>query len=159
MASGERLGTESSPKLLPRRFRRVPEGDAGASETVPRFGGDGRRLGSAMTKNELVEVVVGRTPHLSKKDIEFVVDTIFESMAQALQRGERIDIRGFGSFQVKVRRAREGHNPKTGELIHVPTRRRPFFRVAKELKERVGGVALTSPRAPAAHSESRRCRR
>ena len=103
-----------------------------------------------MTKNELVKVVVGRTPQISKKDMEFVVDIIFESMAQALQRGERIEIRGFGSFQVKVRQAREGHNPRTGELIHVPTRRRPFFRVAKELKERVGGVALTSPRAPRA---------
>ncbi len=103
-----------------------------------------------MTKNELVKVVVGRTPHSSKKEIEFVVDTIFESMAQALQRGERIEIRGFGSFQVKVHQAREGHNPRTGELILVPTRRRPFFRVAKQLKERLGGVALTSPRAPRA---------
>ncbi len=103
-----------------------------------------------MTKNELVKVVVGRTPHSSKKEIAFVVDIIFESMAQALQRGERIEIRGFGSFQVRVRQAREGHNPRTGELIHVPTRRRPFFRVAKELKERVGGVRLTSPRAPRA---------
>ena len=96
-----------------------------------------------MTKNELVEMVVGRTPHISKKDMEFVVDTMFESMAQALQRGERIEIRGFGSFQVKVRQAREGHNPRTGELMHVRKSRRPFFRVAKELKERVGGVALT----------------
>ena len=111
-----------------------------------------------MTKNELAEMVVERTPHISKRDMEFVVDTIFESMAQALQRGERIDIRGFGSFQVRVHRAHEGHNPKTGEVIHVPTRRRPFFRVAKELKETVSGVALTSPSAPV-HSESRRCRR
>ena len=103
-----------------------------------------------MTKNELVKVVARQTPHSSKKEIEFVVDTIFESMAQALQRGERIHIRGFGSFQVKVHQAREGHNPRTGELIHVPTRRRPFFRVAKQLKERLGGVALTSSRAPRA---------
>ncbi len=109
-----------------------------------------------MTKNELVKVVARQTPHSSKKEIEFVVDTIFGSIAQALQRGERIEIRGFGSFQVKVHQAREGHNPRTGELIHVPTRRRPFFRVAKQLKERVG-VAWRSllPGHPA-HSESRR---
>ncbi len=101
-----------------------------------------------MTKSELVKTVAGRTPHVSKEDIEFAVDAIFGSMAQALQRGERVEIRGFGTFQVKLHEAREGRNPRTGEPIHVPARRRPFFRVAKELKERIGGVALTSPRGP-----------
>ncbi len=77
-----------------------------------------------MTKNELVKVVVGQTPHSSKKEIEFVIDTIFGSIAQALQRGERIEIRGFGSFRVRVLKAREGFNPKTREPIQILERRK-----------------------------------
>ena len=69
---------------------------------------------SSMTKSGLIEAVAERTPHISKKDTEIVVNTIFDSMAEALREGERIEIRGFGSFQVKVREAREGRNPKTG---------------------------------------------
>ena len=68
-----------------------------------------------MTKSGLIEKVAERTPHISKKDTEVVVNTIFDSMTEALKQGERIEIRGFGSFQVKVREAREGRNPKTGE--------------------------------------------
>ena len=70
-----------------------------------------------MTKGGLIEAVAESTPHISKKDTEIVVNTIFDSMARALQDGERIEIRGFGSFQVKVREAREGRNPKTGEPV------------------------------------------
>ena len=90
-----------------------------------------------MTKSGLIEEVAERTPHISKKDTEIVVNTIFESMARALQSGERIEIRGFGSFQVKVREAREGRNPKTGEEVKIPAKRTPFFKVGKELKERI----------------------
>jgi integration host factor subunit beta len=111
-----------------------------------------------MTKSELIKTVARRAPHISKKDVELVVDTLFGSMAQALKRGKRIQIRGFGSFQVKVLEAREGRNPRTGKPLHVPARRRPFFRVGKELKERIGGVALPSPRGPSADAESRRHR-
>ena len=67
-----------------------------------------------MTKSGLIEAVADKTPHISKKDTEIVVNTIFDSMTQALRKGERIEIRGFGSFQVKIREAREGRNPKTG---------------------------------------------
>ncbi len=63
-------------------------------------------------------------------------------MTQALQRGERIEIRGFGSFQVKVREAREGRTPKTGEPVHISAKRTPFFKVGKELKEMVDGVPV-----------------
>ncbi len=77
------------------------------------------------------------TPHISKKDTEVVVNTIFDSMIEALKSGERIEIRGFGSFQVKVREAREGRNPKTGEPVHISAKRTPFFKVGKELKEMV----------------------
>ena len=85
----------------------------------------------------IIEAVAERTPHISKKDTEVVVNTIFDSMASALRQGERIEIRGFGSFQVKVREAREGRNPKTGEPVHISAKRTPFFKVGKELKEMV----------------------
>ncbi len=90
-----------------------------------------------MTKSQLIERVASRTRHVSKRDIETVVDILFGSMTEALVRGERIDIRGFGSFQVRVRKAREGLNPRTREQIQIPARRKPFFRVAKELRERI----------------------
>ncbi len=90
-----------------------------------------------MTKSGLIEEVARLTPHISKKDTEVVVNTIFDSMIDALMSGERIEIRGFGSFQVKVREAREGRNPKTGEPVHISAKRTPFFKVGKELKEMV----------------------
>jgi len=95
-----------------------------------------------MTKSGLIEAVAERTPHISKKDTEIVVNTIFESMADALRHGQRIEIRGFGSFQVKIREAREGRNPKTGEPVHISAKRTPFFKVGKELKEMVDKVPL-----------------
>jgi len=91
----------------------------------------------AMTKSGLIEKVSEATPHLSKKDTEIVVNTIFDSMTEALKAGRRIEIRGFGSFQVKVREARDGRNPKTGEEVHIPDKRTPFFKVGKELKQMV----------------------
>ena len=90
-----------------------------------------------MTKSGLIEKVADQTPHISKKDTEVVVNTIFDAMTDALTNGERIEIRGFGSFQVKVREAREGRNPKTGEMVSIPAKRTPFFKVGKELKEMV----------------------
>ncbi len=95
-----------------------------------------------MTKSGLIEIVADRMPHISKKDTEIVVNTIFDSMANALQNGERIEIRGFGSFQVKVREARDGRNPKTGQPVHISAKRTPFFKVGKELKEMVDQVSV-----------------
>ncbi len=100
--------------------------------------------GSDMTKSGLIEEVARRTPHISKKDTEVVVNTIFESMIESLRDGERIEIRGFGSFQVKFREAREGRNPKTGEPVHISAKRTPFFKVGKELKEMVDEVPAVS---------------
>jgi integration host factor subunit beta len=91
----------------------------------------------AMTKSGLIEEVARRTPHISKKDTEVVVNTIFDSMIESLKNGDRIEIRGFGSFQVKMREAREGRNPKTGDPVHISAKRTPFFKVGKELKEMV----------------------
>ena len=90
-----------------------------------------------MTKSQLIETVASRIQSVSKKDIEVIVDTIFSCMTESLTRDERIEIRGFGSFVSKVREAREGRNPKTGEKVSVPKKRTPFFTVGKELKERV----------------------
>ena len=90
-----------------------------------------------MTKSDLIERVARHVPHISKKDTEVVVNTIFDAMTEALRRGSRIEIRGFGSFQVKIREAREGRNPKTGEEVRIPAKRTPFFKVGKELKERI----------------------
>ena len=92
---------------------------------------------SGMTKSDLIERVAIKVPHISKKDTETVVNTIFDCMTEALRKGDRIEIRGFGSFQVKVREAREGRNPKTGEEVKIPAKRTPFFKVGKELKERI----------------------
>ncbi len=103
-----------------------------------------------MTKSGLIESVAEKTPHISKKDTEVVVNTIFDAMTDALRRGERIEIRGFGSFQVKVREARDGRNPKTGEMVNIPAKRTPFFKVGKELKEMVDG---TEPGSSSSDSE------
>jgi integration host factor beta subunit len=105
-----------------------------------------------MTKSGLIERVAELTPHISKKDTEVVVNTIFDSMTEALKQGERIEIRGFGSFQVKIREAREGRNPKTGEEVQIPAKRTPFFKVGKELKEKVDDNHSTASQKVAAPS-------
>ena len=103
-----------------------------------------------MTKSQLIEAVAAKLESVSKKDVEIIVDTIFNCMTDALTRDERIEIRGFGSFVSKIREAREGRNPKTGEKVYVPRKRTPFFTVGKELKERVNAARNTEQAAPAA---------
>ena len=89
-----------------------------------------------MNKSELVERLAERAK-ITKKRAEQVVNLVFDHMTDALKRGERIEIRGFGSFTSKSYNAYTGRNPRTGETIHVPAKRLPFFKVGKELKERV----------------------
>lgn len=103
-----------------------------------------------VTKSELIEEVARQQPDLSKRDIEIVVNTIFDSMTEALLRHDRVEIRGFGSFIAKARRAREGRNPRTGEKVSVPEKWVPFFTVGKELRERVnaGMPAQDSTKPP-----------
>ena len=91
-----------------------------------------------MTKSELIEVVAAEA-NLTKGRAELVINTIFESMVEALQRSEGIEIRGFGSFTVRQYKAYEGRNPRTGEPVHVPPKRLPFFKVGKDLRQRVNG--------------------
>ncbi len=92
-----------------------------------------------MTKRDLIDEVVRLHPQYSRRDAEVMVNELFAGMADALRRSERIEIRGFGSFVVKQRRARDGRNPKTGRAVAVAAKRIPFFKVGKELKHRVDG--------------------
>ena len=99
---------------------------------------------STVTKADLVEEVV-RVTELPRKESEAVVETIFESIIGALQGGDRIEIRGFGSFRTRQRRGRTGRNPKTGAKVEVPPKRIPFFKPSKELKDFVNGGAPAAP--------------
>lgn len=90
-----------------------------------------------MNKSDLIELLGKRLPNLAGRDVEVIVNTVFESMSDALNHGERIEIRGFGSFEVRTRKPRIGRNPKTGMAVEVGQRKVPFFKVGKELRERV----------------------
>jgi len=98
-----------------------------------------------MTKAELVEEV-SRASDLTKKHSEVIVDTVFKSIVDALHRGEKIELRGFGSFRVRERGARRGRNPKTGDPVSIPAKRVPYFKPGKELKELIN-VDVPSARA------------
>ena len=119
-----------------------------------------------MTKAELVEDVA-RAAELTKKDAERLVEIVFESIIETLNQGEKIELRGFGSFRVRERGASRGRNPKTGDPVSIPAKRVPYFKPGKELKElinddnsaltRIGGKLFTAHqrRQPsAAHSLS-----
>jgi integration host factor beta subunit len=90
-----------------------------------------------MTKSELVEKIMETNGFLNRKESELVVNIIFDSMANALKNGDKVEIRGFGSFTVREREAREARNPKNGEIVKISAKRTPFFKTGKELKERV----------------------
>lgn len=93
-----------------------------------------------MTKADLIEEVC-RTGHLTRKESETVIETVFESIVDSLRAGDKIEIRGFGSFRTRQRAARTGRNPKTGEPVAVPARRVPFFKPSKELKDGINTAA------------------
>ena len=90
-----------------------------------------------MTKSELIETIAARQTQLSSKDVELAVKTILEHMSQSLSQGERIEIRGFGSFSLHYREPRRGRNPKTGEAVALSGKYVPHFKPGKELRERV----------------------
>ena len=94
-----------------------------------------------MTKTDLIEKVSLKTDGLTKKQTEIIVNMLFDSIREALAGGDKIEIRGFGSFRLRKRRTREGRNPKTGENVNVPDKKVPFFKAGKELKELVDGRA------------------
>lgn len=94
-----------------------------------------------MTKSELVEKLCLELRNLSKTEVEIIVDTLFNKMVDALKKGHRVELRGFGSFEIRTREARQGRNPKTGASVYVKNRKVPFFKVGKELRDRVNGKA------------------
>ena len=96
-----------------------------------------------MTKSELIEAIAARG-ELTKARAEMVVNCVFDSMTEALQRGEGIEIRGFGSFTVRPYKPYDGRNPRTGQPVPVPAKRLPFFKVGKELKELVNNSRHTA---------------
>lgn len=90
-----------------------------------------------MTRVDLVEIVLQEVEGLNRRQSEVIVNGIFDSIRDALSTGEKVELRGFGSFKVRQRRSRDGRNPKTGEPVKVPPKTVPFFKPGKELRERV----------------------
>ena len=105
----------------------------------------------AMTKADLIDEV-SRLAELTRKDSEVIVETIFDSVVRSLRAGDKIEIRGFGSFRTRQRRPRVGRNPKTGERVEVPAKKIPFFKPSKELKDLVNETTApaATPAAPPA---------
>ncbi len=99
-----------------------------------------------MTKADLIDEV-SRVVEITRKDSEVIVDSIFDSVVKSLKADEKIEIRGFGSFRTRQRQSRIGRNPKTGEKVEVPSKRIPYFKPSKELKDLVNGdePASSSP--------------
>ena len=100
-----------------------------------------------MTKADLVEEV-SKATELTRKDSEVIVDTLFESVIKALRTGDKLEVRGFGSFRVRQRNARVGRNPKTGEKVEVPAKRVPYFKPSKELKDLINAGSAPPAAAP-----------
>jgi integration host factor subunit beta len=100
-----------------------------------------------MTKSELIEAVAAQQSHLAYKDVELAVKEILEQMSQALALGERIEIRGFGSFSLHYRPPRIGRNPKSGEPVALAGKHVPHFKPGKELRDRVNGSFQAQPGA------------
>lgn len=88
-----------------------------------------------MTKSELIQRLAERNPHLYQRDVERIVSTIFEEIAAALARGDRVELRGFGAFSVKQREARTGRNPRTGDSVAVSAKAVPYFKTGKQLRD------------------------
>ncbi len=103
-----------------------------------------------MTKADLV-AEIAQAAGLTKNEAEAVVNTVLGSIVEALQRGDKVELRGFGSFRLRIRKPRVGRNPKTGERVHVPGKAVPYFKPGKELKEMLnpGESAGRSPAVPA----------
>ena len=95
-----------------------------------------------LTRSDLIAELAASHPHLRVADVELIVATIFDQITDALARGERVELRGFGAFTVRRRNARIGHNPRTREVVPVDEKDVPFFKVGKELRDRLnrGGM-------------------
>jgi integration host factor subunit beta len=94
-----------------------------------------------MIKSELVQKIADKNPHLYHRDVERIVNRVFDEVIDAMKTGARVELRGFGAFSVKERDARLGRNPRTGEAVDVSEKRVPFFKTGKELRMRLNGKA------------------
>ena len=101
------------------------------------------KLGGLMIKSELVQRIADRNPHLYQRDVENIINAILDEITEALKRGDRVELRGFGAFSVKQREARLGRNPRTGEHVAVVSKHVPFFKTGKEMRERLNGGVTT----------------
>lgn len=92
-----------------------------------------------MIRSELIQMISEENPHLFQRDVERIVNTVFEEIIDAMGRGDRVELRGFGAFSVKKRDARQGRNPRTGDSVSVDEKHVPFFKTGKLLRERLNG--------------------
>lgn len=101
-----------------------------------------------MTKSELIQILAEKNPNLYVRDLERIVEAIFDEMTAALARGDRVELRGFGAFSVKKRAARTGRNPRTGQSVQVEAKNLPFFKTGKELRDHLNkGTPITDESA------------
>ena len=100
-----------------------------------------RAEGEKMIRSELIQIIADDNPHLFQRDVERIVNTVFEEITSAMARGERVELRGFGAFSVKKRDARIGRNPRTGDAVSVEAKNVPFFKTGKLLRDRLNGSA------------------
>lgn len=101
-----------------------------------------------MIKSQLVARLVQRYPHLYHRDVERIVSTVLDRISDALAKGHRVELRGFGAFSVKSRPARVGRNPRTGAAVTVDEKKAPFFRTGKELREKLNLAPASPPASP-----------
>ncbi|SDK95302.1 integration host factor subunit beta [Aliiruegeria lutimaris] len=99
----------------------------------------GRVRGRHMIRSELIQILAEENPHLFQRDVEKIVNTVFEEIIDAMARGDRVELRGFGAFSVKKRDARTGRNPRTGDAVDVEEKHVPFFKTGKLLRDRLNG--------------------
>ena len=94
-----------------------------------------------MIRSELIQIIADENPHLYQRDVERIVNTVFSEITEALAKGDRVELRGFGAFSVKLRDSRMGRNPRTGEPVKVESKAVPFFKTGKLLRDRLNGRA------------------
>ena len=94
-----------------------------------------------MIRSELIQIIADENPHLYQRDVERIVNTVFSEITEALAKGDRVELRGFGAFSVKSRDARMGRNQRTGEAVKVESKAVPFFKTGKLLRDRLNGRA------------------
>jgi integration host factor subunit beta len=107
-----------------------------------------------MIKSELIERIASQNPHLFQRDIEKIVSTIFDEIVEALRRGDRVEVRGFGAFSARIRGARTGRNPRTGAVVQVAKKAIPFFKTGKEMRARLNQETVPSALTAATPSAS-----